>query len=68
MKKWYATFNPYGSPTSVGFKNTLEIRVFASKAARDKFVSENQDFNLSVCKIKTCQIERKTLDELKRFC
>ena len=51
MTYFYAMFNEYGSDTSVGFDNTNEVRAFTTKAARDEFVAENEDSNLSVMRI-----------------
>jgi hypothetical protein len=38
-KSFYAADNSYGSETDLGFSNTWHVIEFASKAARDEFVS-----------------------------
>ena len=39
----YAQYNLYGTSTDVGFANTWQVASFASKAARDAWVSQHKD-------------------------
>lgn len=61
---YYARSNLYGTPTSAGFDNTMYVRKFATKAERDQWVNYNQDINMAVCKLKSCQVKTNKWGDL----
>lgn len=64
--KFYAAMNDYGSDTSIGFSNTWTVYVFTNRAARDKFLAEN-DSNMSARAITKREITNYVNGEPKPF-
>lgn len=58
MALHYATFNRYGSETSTGLDNTVEVFAFLSRWERDRFVSDTCNHNLSVHAISSLEAKR----------
>lgn len=60
---YYANYNKYGSEGDVGFANTNQALAFETKRARDEYVEEYGNRNLSIRPITAALAHKMTRPE-----